>query len=290
MLGKLIKYDLKDLFNISWIFYIVILVLSLLGFHFNNMVDHTFGWDLFGGIIHLALIAALGVFAVFTVFKIILRFNTSLFSDQAYLTHTLPVSKNNLFFSKVLSGLIYLFTNFFILVYGIVIGLCYVFTKYSVFFPKLNKVKGGGYLSVIESLIDEISHSFDIDCKIIILVFSILIILEVLFLIYSCYVGIILGNRKNNNKVFKSILYSFITYLAGIAFILVVFTIAKGIYPPLNELVNYRVVPGEVFDVYQKYGSLLKTVFLCGIGLYFIIDSTLLLIGNKLLKKKINLN
>ena len=65
-----------------------------------------------------------------TMMKCWVRFSHSLYKDESYLTHTLPVTKNELYDSKFIQALIFFFNSLFFLIffklYNIVLVLPYI--------------------------------------------------------------------------------------------------------------------------------------------------------------------
>ncbi len=121
MLSKLLKYDLKPIYKIALAFGLPIILCALLlnltsydyvkvhndDGHIIDLVPaappvvqflHTLFYD-FTGILGIALI----LFMVLNTWK---NFRHSFYSDTAYLTHTLPVSRQTLWTSKFLSAII----------------------------------------------------------------------------------------------------------------------------------------------------------------------------------------
>jgi len=135
MLTKLLKYDLKPVIKIAAFFGISILVCTLLeritNYGYTEVTNEN------GVTISLApnapetqqaihtlfycLVGILGItFIIMMVLNTWKSFYKSFYSDTAYLTHTLPISRRTLWISKILTTLI---TNF-ILVSIIVIICC----------------------------------------------------------------------------------------------------------------------------------------------------------------------
>lgn len=104
MLGKLLKYDCKELSKTFLPLYAVILAMSLL-----DAISLRFDWfyALFGvSTIIFGLFMALGII---TVVLAISQFYHSILSDQGYLNNTLPVKTGTLVLSKLFSSLIWMF-------------------------------------------------------------------------------------------------------------------------------------------------------------------------------------
>lgn len=110
MLRKLLKYDLKAMFRFWWIAALACLGLSVLG---------GFCWMLDGldrpvpeGLMVAAYLIGVMAFLSYTVMSILstvlifLRYYRNFFTDEGYLTFTLPVHRHTLLGSKIISGMI----------------------------------------------------------------------------------------------------------------------------------------------------------------------------------------
>lgn len=108
MLRKLIKHDLKSLNHILPVMHGALLIITLL-FRF------------FMGSFMIFPTASLTSFFLYTIFLIIImgattlligiHFYKSLFSDEGYLTHTLPVTSSQLLLSKTAAGSVWISIN-----------------------------------------------------------------------------------------------------------------------------------------------------------------------------------
>lgn len=111
MLGKLIKYDLKYSFRIFFLIHAILLIVCTLGRFF--LMDKL---DFYGG--PASLYSAIILFSVLFIFLftavgfglsalLIVRFYRNLFTDEGYLTWTLPASPIQQLWSKIISGVIW---------------------------------------------------------------------------------------------------------------------------------------------------------------------------------------
>ncbi len=106
MFKKLLKYDFRALFKIWWIFAVIILSLSLIsGLLLSNSFN---GYE--GALISFFAVMFSG-FTIFGMFAFCIspliissiRFYKNLFSDEGYLTFTLPVKLKHIINSKLIS-------------------------------------------------------------------------------------------------------------------------------------------------------------------------------------------
>ena len=100
MLGKLLKYDLKWVYKVVSVFYILSLFFSVTGRLLNNIensvvfsaiTQFTFGFS----------IAMMASSLINCLMRLWARFVRNLYKDESYLTHTIPVEKKTIFLSKV---------------------------------------------------------------------------------------------------------------------------------------------------------------------------------------------
>lgn len=119
MLGKLFKYDMKALSRVLVPLHIaaagLALVACVCGFVGFNAGGVSTGAAGFSEAVTVSMLVALafsvlGVFSatIATIVVIIHRFYKNLFTDEGYLTLTLPVTANQIVLSKVLAGLLWL--------------------------------------------------------------------------------------------------------------------------------------------------------------------------------------
>ncbi len=110
MLRKLLKYDLRALFRVWWIAAVVSLLMGLVGGFCWMLVDSEKPLpDAVETVANLLLFLVVLTFFAFTLLSTVLifiRIFKNFFSDEGYLTFTLPVRRRDLLNSKVISGLI----------------------------------------------------------------------------------------------------------------------------------------------------------------------------------------
>ncbi len=148
MLGKMLKYDCKELSKTLVPFYIVTLVISIF-----NTIFIQFDWlyAIAGSsIIIVGLFVAL---YVVTTVLIISQFYKSVLGDQGYLTHTLPVSVDTIIFSKLLSSIIWMLLSMFVTILSLgILFLSYApSNEISGFFSELTQVISSGFYFMFDS-------------------------------------------------------------------------------------------------------------------------------------------
>ena len=136
MLGKLLKYDLKATFKYWWILAITSFGASIFGgvcfnvfYNTMNEAETVSGPEAFFSILamlgFIMTIIVLAAFIVVSEIFIYIRFFKSFFSDEGYLTFTLPVKRHQLLTSKLLMAFITEFCT--VTLYVIEMGIIFSF-------------------------------------------------------------------------------------------------------------------------------------------------------------------
>ena len=213
MLNKLLKYDLKYMIKNMIVFYILAIFFAILTRILFSLEQ--------SAIVHLIGQISLGcmvsmIFNVLinTMMRSWVRFRDSLYRDESYLTHTLPVTKNNIYNSKLLLTLIFFFIGFIVILISLFIT----------FYSKENWL-------VITNYIKNITIGLNMSTIFFITMFIVVVFLEVYNAIQCGYYGIILGHKKNNGKVGFSVLFGFILYLLSQSIVLLLIYV-YGLFNP----------------------------------------------------------
>ena len=134
MLKKCLRYDMKAIYPL-WIFgAIAMLLMSIPGglalrsqaIHAND-IDH-FPWEVFVLMVVYFVGAA---FLILSEILIYVRYYKHFFSDEGYLTFTLPVKRRVLYTSKVLNGVIWQALTAFVILISVIIMFMFVPTTTS---------------------------------------------------------------------------------------------------------------------------------------------------------------
>ena len=167
MLKKLIKYDLLWINKIMLIYFSISIIICIL-----TRISSLNTGSSIGNIIYQILkgvsISCFASVLINSVIRVWVRFRNSIYKDESYLTHTLPISKNTLYNSKILSSII-----------SVIISLLVIIISFIIAF--LNK-----------DIINTIGMILTV-------------ILEIIYMSYCGIMGILLGNSSNNNKTLKSV-------------------------------------------------------------------------------------
>ena len=107
-----------------------------------------------------------------------------------------------------------------------------------------------------------------------------LVFLEFTFILLTGYIGIILGHKSNNNKILKSCLYGFLTYIfSSIIILLIVY---------ISGLFNSDIM--SIFTSTTFTLSVFKTILLIVMTAYLILIVLEYIIGLKTVSKGVNID
>jgi hypothetical protein len=109
MLKKLLKYDLRSVFRFWWIVALISVGMAVLGgfaqsILYNNDIPRAIN-VIASIVVFFSYFCMMGL-AVLTQVLLFIRFYRNFFTDEGYLTFTLPVKRETLLNSKVLAGFI----------------------------------------------------------------------------------------------------------------------------------------------------------------------------------------
>ncbi len=262
MLKKLLKYDLEWCYKPLLVFYILTIFFSII-----VRIVESFEQSLIVLIIDKVCCGVVIAMIVNILINCFMRnwarFVRNIYKDESYLTHTLPVSKNQIYLSKILTAIITLLTSFIVIIVCLAIAT-------------LNK---DTWIILKESL-EQSAIYFDSSVFSLIFVMIITIFFEFLFMMMIGILGIIIGHRSNNLKIVKSIVIGF-----GIYIILSSMSIGALF---VAGLLNSDIM--SLFSNIEVSSNALKSMMLVGIFVYAIYNLVIYFIGNKLLNKGVNVD
>lgn len=232
MLGKLLKYDLRYVYKTLGAYYIFTIVSVICGVLLQQIPEPPFIIYFLGEFLTNAGIG-LSIGLIINAFtRTWIRFHQNLYGDESYLTHTLPISRLQLFASKFISSVITLLLS--LIVVTIVLLIYVPGAASSVFSTDIFDIIPGTSLTVFSAFV----------------VFTLALIIQAVFAIMCGFTGIIIGNRFNTARGAISAAAGVGCYLVvalllvGIIFILSNFDpelgdlIARGHQPNLPTLIN----------------------------------------------------
>ena len=128
MLKKLLKYDLKAVLKYWWIAALSSIVLSFAGGWsisvFMNEKELPTVLYIVATIVSIVAVLGVSIFYLATAIFIYTRFYKNLFTDEGYLTFTLPVKRTQLLNSKLLTSLITSSMTILVIFIDVIIAIC----------------------------------------------------------------------------------------------------------------------------------------------------------------------
>lgn len=262
MLKKLLKYDLEWCYKPLLVFYILAIFFSII-VRIVESIEQSLIVLIIDKICCVVVIAMIVNILINCFMRNWVRFVKNIYKDESYLTHTLPVSKNQIYLSKILTAIITLLTSFIVIVICIAIAT-------------LNK----DTWMILKESIEQSAIYFNSSVFSLIFVMIITIFFEFLFMMMSGILGIIIGHRSNNLKIIKSIVIGFAIYMMLSSMSLLALFIVGLLNPNMMSLFNNIEVSSNV----------LKSMMFVGILVYAIYNLVIYFIGNKLLNKGVNVD
>lgn len=232
MLSKLLKYDLRKNMRWLWIIFVATIVVAGIDRGCKELSEKV----AFFKIISIILDSVFYALAVNCILQPFLRgffnFSKSFYSDESYLTHTLPVTKQQLINSKYITSLIEVVLGFISLVFSILI------------------------MYASPTMLDTLKFIFsaivvgDISVVCVLVLFVLLVLIEFLMFLSIIYFSIVLANKQKEKRVLKTFMYT-----AGFAFasmsvlsiIMVVVMLACGVDLTVSTLILSKTAFFSIF-------------------------------------------
>ena len=262
MLGKLLKYDLKYMLKSMIVFYILAIFFALTT-RILFSLDQSIIINIIGHISSGCMFSMIGSVLLNTMLRSWIRFKDSLYKDESYLTHTLPVTKNELYNSKFILTLVFFFVGFAVILLSVFIA----------YYSKDNWV-------ALTNFVKSITTGLNITTTFFVVMAIILIFLEVFNAIQCGFLGIILGYRANNGKVGLSVLFGFLIYL-GIQTLILALVFVYGLFDS-SVMALFKIgainIDVAAFKELAIISAILYAIFITGMNM----------ICRKLLNKGVN--
>lgn len=252
MLRKVLKYDLKYIYKVLLVFYIITITCALLTRLFWS-IDNSAIFNVLGYITSGATISFFFSILINNLMRNWARVIKNVYKDESYLTHTLPVSKNTIYLSKFLSSIITVFTS-------VIIILLAAFIAY---YSKEN-------MQVLKTLLQSIASIYNSSVLSFGLIIAIVFFLEITYIIQVGNTGIIIGHKANNNKILLSIISGFIIYtITSLVLLLILFV--GGLF--FKDIMNLFLTNSVInIDIVKKIMYIAILTYSILIGLFFLID------------------
>ncbi len=195
MLKNLIKYDLRFIISKALIiYYIVALSIGLMTRIFF-LWDQYLIFDIIAKICSGATISTTISILINNVIRCWVRLRQNFYADESYLTHTLPIKKSTHYASKFLSALVSLLVSFTVVLITLLVAY-YSKENFEIFksvmFP-VAEMLGGTYWGIL-------------------LLLCAVLLVELMNMVQSGFLGTLIGHRFNSGKIGFSVLFGFVVY------------------------------------------------------------------------------
>lgn len=228
MLKKLLKYNLKNQYKFFGLLYGLILFSAIISRLLSEWAGAPaiiiFTKDFFEG----AMWAMIANVLINNMLRVWAEFRRSLYGDESYLMHTLPVKTSTLYWSKAFGAFVILCSNILVSIAGILI----LYGK-----PEFFDMIGG--------ILEHISQNSNIPPAFYMILLGGIVFFEILNIIMSGFFAIILGHKHNNNKVAWSVGWGFLIYFIVQTIVIASFAIS-GIFN--SEMFGLFTGSGSSFD------------------------------------------
>lgn len=263
MLGKLLKYDLKWIYKVVVVFYVLAIIFSAIG-RGLNAIENSLIFSILAQISFGFAISMMASSLINCLLRLWTRFVRNLYKDESYLTHTLPVEKKTIYASKIISAFISIFTTVIVIVISLFI--CY--------YSETN-------MQFVKSILEFAAETYNTTVLKLLLLFAFVFFLELMFTVLVGYVGIIIGHKSNQNKMLKTISLGLIMYMLtqvvtiGLIYVLGLFN------PDVMNLINTN----DMVSV-----DTIKFIMCSIIGMYVAYIIFYYILGKKQLAKGVNVD
>ena len=263
MLGKLLKYDLKWVYKVVIIFYILAIIFSVIG-RGISLIKNSLVFSVVSQISLGIAISMMVSSLINCLMRLWARFIRNVYKDESYLTHTLTVEKKTIYLSKVISAIVCVFTTF------IIILLCLFICYYS-----------EANIQNLKIILELAAETYNMTVLGLLLLVSFVMFLEIIFIVLIGYVGIILGHKSNHNKMTKTLIISFALYIVTQDITLILIYILGIFNPNIMNLINTT----DIINI-----EAIKCVMFAGIGIYVVYILFYYMLGKVQLEKGVNVD
>lgn len=261
MILKLIKYDVKKILDFLIYFYVISLGLAMITrlISIGNEIQFIYIIEkVFAGITYASIAQIL-----VNIFTQTLRvFVCDFYKDESYLTHTLPVTKNQLLLSKYISSLIIIVIS---------ITICFIDLFVVLYTPE--------FFESLKLLINVVVTGFDIKAWLFVLIIALIILFQVCAMTSIAFSAVVKSNTYNSQRALKGFIWFFIYYFASGLVTLLTCVIVFAISGNLSNLFA-QVMPQSAFI------TLLLVALICN----FLYSFIFYFICNKLFTKGVNVD
>lgn len=262
MLGKLLKYDFKNLYKTLLPIYLITVVITVLTVILNNLSDTSNLFSTLNGLMMLSYTIILMVLVIGTFFLSIRDFYLDFATERGYLINTLPVKKSAIISSKFITSVTTMISSLVVIFISILI-----------------LVIGNGEWTTFANSFANFFKDIPGDAVVMLILMTVLMIVAYISGLAVCFLSIALGQLKNTNKLGFSFLAYIILYVIYEMYFTFALTFVGMVSPDFVRSLDNEI--GAIASVNILFGIL--------IGLVIIITAIITPITNYILKNKLNL-
>lgn len=275
MLGKLIKYDWKSFWKVPATINLSLIIITLVGA--VSLVSPL--WNTDSELIASLMVASimfyyLAIFAgsIAVQVYVAVRYYKNVYTDEGYLTHTLPVKPRDIILSKLLIGFIWTLLTGLVILFSIFFLLWAAFSSFSDY-------------NLMEEFLyafREVGYAFEreLGMNLPFLLFSLLIfmLISTVFSILMIFSSIALGQLFTKHKVMGAVMWYIIEYV-----ILQFGTMLFANVPILLVGTTVSLTPGAV-------SNFLYTFLYGSITFIAVLSAIMFFISELIMRKNLNLD
>lgn len=243
MLKKLLKYDFKYIFKYWWIAAVTSVVFAVLGGACITVLSSQRDFHdvirVMATLTMVLVIISFGAFALLTVIMNFARFYKNFFSDEGYLTFTLPAKKGQLLNSKLITSTVSMIATSLVLIIDVILMLVIAYAK-EIFTKEFFEA----LFDIIKTIFEEISFLTVLIGLEVIIVTVLSFVFSLLFLYCCITLGSIVTKKA---KVITAIA---IYYGANMVFTTIVQIFVIFSIPTINNYLsnlNYNSIQPMIF-------------------------------------------
>lgn len=188
MSSKLLKYDLRKNMRWMWILFVCTIFVAGITRICTELAQSVAFFKIIGIFFDTIFYSLIANTIIQPFLRSFMNFTKSLYGDESYLTHTLPVTKNQIINSKYLTTIIEILLSFVCVIVSLII-----------------KFASPSFLPTIKLILSTII-SGEFSTILVIVLFILLVIVEFLIFISIIYFSIVLAYKTKEKKVLKSFL------------------------------------------------------------------------------------
>lgn len=261
MLNKLLKKDLKRNMRWMWILFVATVGMALLTRGCKALGKNIMFFQILGIFFDSVFYAAAVNVILQPFLRNLMNFTKSLYGDESYLTHTLPVTKSQLITSKFLTAMLEITLGFVTLV----VSLLIMFWTPDMF----DSLQGLIYLLLGSNL----------SAVLVLFLFVCLVLVEFLMFNIIIFCAIVLAYRAKEKRLLKTFLYT-----CAMAFVAItVLAVAMVIVLAMNGV-------DLSATSLSLTGTALLSLLITGISIYSVITIAFYFLTKKFFKQGVNID